>query len=172
MEYENPPSPVNEHHTLRFSSDDNVSSHAAAEDHAISDISRSPSPERRPTSQQLLPNGSTKEIPKSATISAADVPVIKRRHAHLLGNWWLEIGACFTFILALLAIVITLRPHQGKPLPQWPYNISINSLISIYVVVLKATVLLVTAEGIGEQSTKISSFSLPPFTGLNVLQEN
>jgi len=49
----------------------------------------------------------------------------------------------------LIAIIITLRPHQDKPLPQWPYNISVNSLISIYVVILKGAVLLVTAEGLG-----------------------
>ena len=47
-------------------------------------------------------------------------------------------------------MVGTLQPHQGKPLPQWPYQISVNTLISIYAVVLKVTVLLVTAEGLGQ----------------------
>jgi hypothetical protein len=32
-------------------------------------------------------------------------------------------------------------------LPQWPYSLSINSLISIYVVILKAAMLLVLAQG-------------------------
>ena len=73
-----------------------------------------------------------------------------RRRAHFLRNWWLEIGARFVFVLAWIAIVVTLRPHQGGPLPQWSYNISVNSLRSIYVVVLKATVLLATAESLGK----------------------
>ena len=87
------------------------------------------------------------KVPSHNAVGSA-LPV--RRRAHLLRNWWLELGACFVFILALIAIVVTLRPHQGKPLPQWPYNISVNSLIAIYVVILKATVLLVTAEGLGK----------------------
>lgn len=75
---------------------------------------------------------------------------ISHRRAHVIRNWWMEIAACLLFFTALTAIVATLYPHQGKPLPQWPYQISVNSLISIYVVVLKGTILLVTAEGLGQ----------------------
>ena len=63
-----------------------------------------------------------------------------RRHALVFANWWLEIGACCLFIIALVAIFATLYPHQGKPQPQWPYGISVNSLIAIYVVVFKSAV--------------------------------
>ncbi len=72
------------------------------------------------------------------------------RGAHIFKNWWMEISACFLFSMALVAITATLHPLQGEPLPKWPYQISVNTLISIYVVVLKGTVLLVTAEGLGQ----------------------
>jgi len=111
---------------------------------------RSPSPEAGPTTQQLLrrnPMGSSQDL---KTASAKAKARLTRRRAHILENWWLEIGACFIFVSALIAIIVTLRPHQDKPLPQWPYHISVNSLISIYVVVLKGSVLLVTAEGLGK----------------------
>ena len=68
---------------------------------------------------------------------------------HFLRHWWLEIGACFLFLISLIAIIVTLYPYQGKPLPQWPYQISINSVISVYVVVLKASIVFVIAEGLG-----------------------
>jgi hypothetical protein len=110
---------------------------------------RSPNLEPTPTTQQLLRRNSLGSTQDSNLDSAKAKALPARRRAHFLRNWWLEIGACFIFVLALLAIIVTLRPHQDKPLPQWPYNISVNSLISIYVVILKATVLLVTAEGLG-----------------------
>lgn len=65
-------------------------------------------------------------------------------------NWWQEVTACLLSTVALLAIIATLRPHQDKPLPQWPYLISINSLLSIYVTILKAAALLVIAEGLSQ----------------------
>jgi Protein of unknown function (DUF3176) len=53
-------------------------------------------------------------------------------------SWWLEIIALFVALIAFFAIIATLYPHQGKPLPQWPFNISINTLLSIYTFVMKA----------------------------------
>lgn len=72
------------------------------------------------------------------------------RRRHIWKNWWMEIGACVLGLVTLVAVIGTLQPHQGKPLPQWPYHISVNALISIYVLVLKAAILLVTTEGLGQ----------------------
>jgi hypothetical protein len=69
---------------------------------------------------------------------------------NIFKNWWLEIGACFLFIISIGAVVVTLYPHQGKPLPKWPYRLSVNAVISIYVVILKSSILLVAAEGLGQ----------------------
>ena len=72
------------------------------------------------------------------------------RQRHIVKDWWMEIGACVLSVVTLVAVIGTLQPHQGKPLPQWPYHISVNALISIYVLVLKAAILLVTAEELGQ----------------------
>ena len=133
---------------------------------ATSEIRKSPRPERRPIFHEQPTNDSSSRYPPSTATPEAAISSVGRRHTHFLRSWWLEIGACFIFILALLAIIVTLRPHQGKPLPQWPYDISINSLISIYVVLLKATVLFVAAEGIGKSHRTIS---LLPFSKLESL---
>lgn len=69
------------------------------------------------------------------------------RHVHGFHDWWFELLCCVFILIALLAIALTLGTHQGHPLSNWPYPLSINSLISIYVVVLKAAMLLVVAEG-------------------------
>ncbi|MCJ1470976.1 hypothetical protein MMC07_009624 [Pseudocyphellaria aurata] len=64
--------------------------------------------------------------------------------------WAMEILSLVIAILSLAAIYITLAIHSNRPLPQWPKAISINSLISIFTVVLKATLLMPVAEGIGQ----------------------
>jgi Protein of unknown function (DUF3176) len=64
--------------------------------------------------------------------------------------WWLELLCCVLFIGALVAVVVTIYPYEGRPLPQWPYHLSINSLISVYIVIPKAAMLLVAAEGLSQ----------------------
>ena len=107
-------------------------------------------PYRGPVQQSLFPKPIASTDFKTARSSVTD-PVASRRRSHFMKHWWLEVAACVISILSLIAIIVTLQPHQNKPLPQWPYNISVNSLISVYVVVLKASALLVIAEGLGKQ---------------------
>ena len=79
----------------------------------------------------------------------------------LLRHWWLETGACFISLAAIVAVVATLYPHQGRPLPQWPYNLSINTILSIYMTILKGAVLTVIAEGIGQSKWQWFQTSRP-----------
>jgi hypothetical protein len=110
----------------------------------------------RPTLQEahhLLPNGSADarsesehdaSLPKQKANSARSRDLI----SDILATWWLEFLACALVILALFAIAITLALHQGRPLPNWPFHVSIYSLVSIYTVILKSAALYIIAEGI------------------------
>lgn len=64
-----------------------------------------------------------------------------------LKPWWTEIIACVLVLLAIMAIVLTLAIHQNQPLPNWPFGISVNSLVSVFVVILKGGMLLILGEG-------------------------
>jgi hypothetical protein len=64
-----------------------------------------------------------------------------------LKPWWTEITACVLVLLAITAIVLTLAIHQNQPLPNWPFGISVNSLVSVFVVILKGGMLLILSEG-------------------------
>ena len=85
----------------------------------------------------------------SASICRPNRPKSCARH-EFLETWWLEVSCCVLFVSALVAIVVTIYPYEGRPLPRWPYRLSINTLISIYVVVLKAAMLLVATEGLSQ----------------------
>lgn len=51
---------------------------------------------------------------------------------------------------ALATIVIVLVQHGNRPLPKWPWMISINTFIAIFSAVFKTCLIMPTAEGIGQ----------------------
>ncbi|KAL9106294.1 MAG: hypothetical protein Q9227_008694 [Pyrenula ochraceoflavens] len=74
----------------------------------------------------------------------------QQKRLNVLQVWWREALSCVLFLGALLAIVATLHPYQDRPIPDWPYHLSINTLIAIYIVILKAAIVFVAAEGLGQ----------------------
>ncbi|KAL7933972.1 hypothetical protein V8C35DRAFT_280290 [Trichoderma chlorosporum] len=68
----------------------------------------------------------------------------------LLSNWYLEIICCILAVAALFAIVGTIYPYRGKPGPEWPNIISLNTLLAIYTMILKACLALVIGSGISQ----------------------
>lgn len=65
-------------------------------------------------------------------------------------GWKLELLACLVFLAALGAIVATIYPYQGKPLPQWPLGVSVNTLLAIYGGVMKATMIYVVGSCVAQ----------------------
>ena len=53
-------------------------------------------------------------------------------------------------LISFLAIVVLLRTHEGRPLPEWPFSITINSLVSVFASIMSATMLVSVAECIGQ----------------------
>ncbi|KAF2671138.1 hypothetical protein BT63DRAFT_423379 [Microthyrium microscopicum] len=75
----------------------------------------------------------------------------RRRMQRLWRNTWFpEALSCLLAGISLAAIIITLKLHEGKPLPQWPFSISINALIAVFTAMLKAGVALPLSEGISQ----------------------
>lgn len=62
-------------------------------------------------------------------------------------DWWWEVLCGFLAVGSLISITAILFPYDGRPLPIWPYNLSINSIISIFVVIMKASMYLVLSQG-------------------------
>lgn len=63
-------------------------------------------------------------------------------------GWWMESIACVLVVGSLAAIVGIICYHNGQPLPNWKHGITINSLMSIFLVVLKSGMGLVLAQGL------------------------
>lgn len=76
-----------------------------------------------------------------------------RKLCHLLSTqnpWFLGIINAILLLVVISAIVATLYIHAGQPIPQWPFHITINAMISIYAVILKASMAFIQASCIGQ----------------------
>ncbi|KAK3996636.1 hypothetical protein QBC44DRAFT_317245 [Cladorrhinum sp. PSN332] len=78
------------------------------------------------------------------------ITIIETAAPNLLQVWWLEGLACLLVVSMLAAVVATIRPYEGKPLPQLPYNLSINTLVAIYFVTLKSALAFVLSQLLGQ----------------------
>ncbi|KAI1457061.1 hypothetical protein F4805DRAFT_205981 [Annulohypoxylon moriforme] len=73
--------------------------------------------------------------------------------------WWLEMSACLLVVATIGALVGTVQPYQGRPLPQWPYSLSINTIVSFYSEIMRAAMILVLGECLSQ--LKWSWFTQP-----------
>lgn len=84
------------------------------------------------------------------------VTVIKagyRRFTHAIRrsrkkSWTVETFSFIFSILTLAGLIATLSAHQGKPLPKWPQLITINSVLSLFSLIMRTGVTVVLAEGV------------------------
>lgn len=61
--------------------------------------------------------------------------------------WISELSSCLVSLACLAAMVVILRTHDEKPLPQWPHLITINSLLAIFTAIMKACMMMPIAQG-------------------------
>lgn len=110
----------------------------------------SPRPDLSQGHDQILAAVSATSI--SAALQPLQEPRTKRRTnlEYYWRPWTWEIVNCCLLLVSLFAIVATLYPHDGQPLPKWPFSITINALLSVYAVVMKASMLLILASGVGQ----------------------
>ncbi|KAF7954872.1 uncharacterized protein EAE97_000131 [Botrytis byssoidea] len=82
--------------------------------------------------------------------SQAKVHDIRHRLMEYYVDWKWEFFASLIVIACPFIIVATLYPNAGKPLPEWPFQISINTLLSIYGLVFKTCLTFIVASCIGQ----------------------
>ncbi|TGO14359.1 hypothetical protein BTUL_0054g00280 [Botrytis tulipae] len=82
--------------------------------------------------------------------SQAKVHAIRHRLMEYYVDWKWEFFASLIVIACPFIIITTLYPNAGKPLPEWPFQISINTLLSIYGLVFKTCLTFIVTSWIGQ----------------------
>lgn len=65
-------------------------------------------------------------------------------------SWTLEILGCLASIAFLVAIIAVLFYYDGRPMPEWPYGITLNALVSVLSTVMKATMAFILTESLAQ----------------------
>ncbi|OAL49028.1 hypothetical protein IQ07DRAFT_511955 [Pyrenochaeta sp. DS3sAY3a] len=94
-------------------------------------------------SQQLLPSRQDQK-------EAGYKPYLDRPQRAGSNKWAAETIALIMSMLALGGLVSILLTHQTKPLPNWPRLVTINAIISLFSLIMRAAVGVILAEGISQ----------------------
>ncbi|KAL8828506.1 MAG: hypothetical protein Q9191_002545 [Dirinaria sp. TL-2023a] len=63
----------------------------------------------------------------------------------LVNRWLIELSACGGSLLALITIAVFLHNYDGRAQPDWPHNVTINSVLSWFTTIMKALMLVSVA---------------------------
>jgi hypothetical protein len=70
----------------------------------------------------------------------------------LIQDWWLkELLGLALSVIAFAAIVIILRAFEGNALPNWPFNISLNTFLALFITIATASLMIAVSEGLSQQ---------------------
>lgn len=71
----------------------------------------------------------------------------------LLYGWWtVELLAFVVSFASLIAMIVILRRYNGHSQPDWPHNITLNSVLSWFTTLFKASLLVPVAACFGQAS--------------------
>jgi Protein of unknown function (DUF3176). len=65
-------------------------------------------------------------------------------------NWILEILSCVLSMGFLVTIIVVLAIYDGKPMPDWPYGITLNALVSVLSNFMKAAMAFAVTERLSQ----------------------
>ncbi|BCS18843.1 DUF3176 domain-containing protein [Aspergillus puulaauensis] len=82
-------------------------------------------------------------------------------------NWTWEIISCFICLVCLASIVAVLLEYDGEPLPEWPYGITINSILSWITQVFTACMIGVVATCLSQSKWIYFTDSARPLADMN-----
>jgi hypothetical protein len=97
------------------------------------------------------PGTQTKAQTKTRPLSTAEQQAVLQSQTLFWGSsWTLEIISCLTSVIFLAAIIVVLYMYDGKPMPEWPYGITLNALVSVLSTIMKAAMVFIVTEALSQ----------------------
>ncbi|MCJ1423526.1 hypothetical protein MMC29_001410 [Sticta canariensis] len=88
--------------------------------------------------------------------------------AFFYGGWTVELLAFVVSFASIVAIIILLRRYNGHAQPDWPHNITLNSVLSWFSTLFKASLLVPVAACFGQASWAHYHSGSRPLTDLAI----
>ncbi|KAE8152056.1 hypothetical protein BDV25DRAFT_170841 [Aspergillus avenaceus] len=83
-------------------------------------------------------------------LSASEQAVIQAQAGSLGGSWIWEILSCVVAVAALAGIIVVLYMYDGKPMPDWPYGVNLNAVVSVLTTLMKAAMAFPITEALSQ----------------------
>ncbi|CAG8280084.1 unnamed protein product [Penicillium salamii] len=87
---------------------------------------------------------------KSRPLSSAEQQAVLESTIFWGSSWTLEFISCLMSVIFLAAIIVVLYMYDGKPMPDWPYGITLNALVSVLSTVMKAAMVFIITEALSQ----------------------
>lgn len=87
------------------------------------------------------------------------------------GTWTFEIVSLLFAVAAVASIIAILAYYDGKPLPSWPYEITLNALIAVLTTVANAAMAVPLSSGLGQLKWERFKTGYEPLTDMEVLDD-
>ena len=96
------------------------------------------------------------QVPESMGVDRGQSAISNQKHSARQFRegvviWWEEVLACFVSVAAIVATFATFYHYQNTPSTAWPQSISINALLSVYLLLLRVGVAAILATGLARQ---------------------
>ncbi|KAL4899348.1 hypothetical protein BDW74DRAFT_189438 [Aspergillus multicolor] len=89
--------------------------------------------------------------PRQRPLSSAEQVFLQSQTRPFWGaSWTLEILGCLLSVVFLAAIIGVLYYYDGRPMPEWPYGITLNALVSVFSTVMKASMAFILTESLAQ----------------------
>ncbi|KAK7736443.1 hypothetical protein SLS63_003421 [Diaporthe eres] len=87
------------------------------------------------------------------------------------GSWTWEIVALLLAVGAVASIIALLARYDGRPLPSWPYEITLNALIAVLTTIANASMAVPLSSGLGQLKWERMKKGYAPLADMEVLDE-
>ncbi|KUI58971.1 hypothetical protein VP1G_06274 [Cytospora mali] len=87
------------------------------------------------------------------------------------GTWTFEIISLLFAISSVASIIAVLAYFDNRPLPSWPYEITLNALIAILTTIANAAMAVPLSSGLGQLKWERVKTGYAPLTDLEVLDD-
>lgn len=106
----------------------------------------------RPTTQESLVKSTQHDKSHDATTKEKiEQTPIEKGGMESQTDWWIwELIGIFTSAVSLTAMIVVLYNFENKPSPQWPYEITINSILSWTSTIAKSAMFIPISSGLSQ----------------------
>lgn len=133
--------------------------------HAPSDLPNKKAPFSATETQKPL----TSPVKEQRSQPFSNTPPRPSKWEIFLYEWWtIELLAFVVSFASLIAIAVILRHYDGHSQPDWPHNITLNSVLSWFTTLFKASLLVPVAACFGQASWAHYRSGSRPLTDLAI----